>query len=503
MKNLLLVLGLLIAGISHGQHKLQFKIKGAEDSTMYLIRYAGEKLYYADTATADKTGKVNFDNSWVKKPGMYAVMGPGQKWFEIILNNEDVDIETSMNNFVGDMKINKSNENTLFYKYIKWISSKRKISMNNKKQIDAEKDQSKKEALQERNSILDKEVVKYQKNFVKENKGTLAAEIVNMSMEIEVPDPPKDANGVITDSSFQRNYYITHYWDNFNLKNDAITRMAGFSKRLENLYENILIKQQDSLIEYTNRFMAKIDEGSEVFKMAVVAITSKYQQSKIMCLDAVFVHMVLNYYKTGKAKWMTESKNKEIVERAEAMAPNICKAVPHNIALRDSTHKWPRLFDLKNEFIVLMFWAPDCGHCKKEMPKLIKMYNDLKTDGIDVEVYAVSSANGKEWTDFVKEKQMTWINTAVPKEVYEDQKFVNSVVSQGFTDLPSLNYHDQFDVYKTPTIYVIDKDRKIIGKNLESAGIDDLLRKITKIPNKRPKPKEDEKDIKDIKKGGH
>ncbi len=482
MKQVLFACVLMLSGIISAQHKLEFKVVGAEDSTLNLIRYYGEKLYYADTAVADKTGKVSFDGSWAKKPGMYAVMGPGKKWFEVILNNEDVYIETNLNNFIGKMDVKKSKENQLFYEYIKWIGDKRRNAEALVNQKKNEADEKKKEAIDERLKGIDKAVVDYQKNFVKKHEGTLVSEIVNMSMEIQVPEPPKDDKGVVTDSSFQRNYYITHYWDNFNLKNDAITRMSGFHKRLEKLYEDILLKHPDSLIEYTNRLMKKIDEGSEVYKYTVVHITSKFQSSKIMCLDAVFVDMVLNHYKTGKAFWMSEEKNKEIVERAEAMAPNVCGQTPHNIALRNVKQEWPRLFSLKNDYIILMFWSPDCGHCKKEMPKLVEAYNGWKKDGIDVEVYAVSSINGKEWTDFIEKEKMNWINTAVPKEVYEDQNFVNRVVQSGKSDLPSLNYHDTFDVYKTPTIYLIDKDRVIVGKNLETSGLDDILRKLSKTP---------------------
>ncbi len=486
MKQVLFACVLMLSGVISAQHKLEFKVVGAEDSTMKLIRYYGDKLFYADTAVADASGKVAFDGSWADKPGMYAVMGPGQKWFEVILNKEDVYIETALDNFVGKMDVKKSKENSLFYNYIKWIGGKRKSSESLINQRKNESDDKKKEAINERLRAIDAAVTDYQKDFIEKNKGTLVAEIVNMSMEIKVPEPPKDKNGVILDSSFQRNYYISHYWDNFNLHNDAITRMSGFHKRLDKLYENILLKNADSLIQYTDRLMSMIEEGSEVYKYVVVHITSKYQQSKIMCLDAVFVDMVLKHYKTGKAFWMSEKKNKEIVERAEAMAPNVCGKTPHNIALQNVDKEWPRLFSHKNEYLILMFWSPDCGHCKKEIPKLVEAYNGWKKDGIDVEIYAVSSINGKEWTDYIAKEKMEWVNTAVPKEVYEDQSFVNKVVQSGKSDLPSLNYHETFDVYKTPTIYLMDKSRKIVGKNLETTGLDDIIRKLSKTPKEGP-----------------
>ncbi len=482
MKTLLILALLAVSGWANAQ-SIKVKVKGYADSTMYLIRYYGEKLYYADTAQADKNGLVSFDPSWVKKPGMYAVMDPTTNRFEILLNNEDVYIETDPKNYVRTMDIKKSKENKLFYEYIEFIGAKRTLAEKYKKEKEAATDPKKKEELEGKLKAIDEQVVAYQKDYVKNNKGTLAADVVNMSLAIDIPDAPKDENGVITDSSFQRNYYITHYWDHYDLKNDAIVRMGGFHRQLENMFENIMVKHPDSLIEYADRLISKMEDGSEVFKYTVVHLTSKYQKSKIMCLDNVFVHMVLKYYKTGRAYWMSEDKNKEIVERAEAMAPNLCGETPHNIALMDSAENWPRLYDVGKKYTILMFWSPDCGHCKKEMPKLVKKYNEWKKENMDIEIYAVSSINGKEWTDFIAKENMDWINVAVPEKVHaakeEAQPYINKIVSTGLTDLKSLNYHDTFDIFKTPTIYLIDDKHEIIGKNLEAESLDNLLRKIT------------------------
>lgn len=467
---------LTLFGLStFAQTKISFTIPQLADSTVNLVRYQGVKMYYADTAKADKNGNFVFDNSWVQKPGMYMLMTKGQKTMEVIVNNENFHLTTDYNNMVGARKFKNSVENTAFYAYIDFLSPR----MKKKGELDAAlsktEDDAEKEKIKKDLSALDKEVKEYQASMVEKHKGTLFSEIIKLNMEVPLPDAPKDAED---EKIWLRNYYVSHYWDNVNLRNDANARMAGYQKKLDYLFDNVLVKNPDSLIDYADRLIAKLDPKSEMFKLTVVNLTSKYQNHKIMCLDAVFVHLALKYYKGGFAWWMNAESNKKLIERAEAMAPNICGESIHNIKLKDTADNWPALYDINAEYTILIFWAADCGHCKKEVPQIKKAYDEWKVDGINVEVYAVASKTDKDWYKFITENKLTWINVGVPEKIYSDQGYVNEVVRSGKSDLKSLNYHDTFDIYKTPTIYVLDKDKKIIGKNLESEGLDKYLRQL-------------------------
>ena len=56
---------------------LQFKISGLKDTTVFLARYFGEKLYYADTSLS-KNQKVVLIKK-VLVGGIYAVVCPNSK----------------------------------------------------------------------------------------------------------------------------------------------------------------------------------------------------------------------------------------------------------------------------------------------------------------------------------------------------------------------------------------------------------------------------------------
>ena len=175
--------------------QLKFKINGLNDTTIFLGRYLGDRLYYADTSYS-KNGVVQFkkDNY---KAGVYALICPGPKYFEFIMADKEVEMETSIEAFIPAMKVKKSIENKLFYDYIQFINKKKNEAEAYKKAGDNNK-----------LSAVDKEVKAYQKKIVTENKDRLIGKILNMSID---PVIPKE---ISTNDTLKYKFCLNHFWDN-------------------------------------------------------------------------------------------------------------------------------------------------------------------------------------------------------------------------------------------------------------------------------------------------
>src|SRR5687768_14403833 len=191
MKRILIALTLLISA-SAGAQTLKFKIEGLNDTTVHLAKYFGPKLYYADTAVS-KGGIVQYDGS-KHAAGMYAVVLPGSKYFEFIHDKEVVDMYVgNQNDLVGSMKINKSVNNDVFYKYINFMTDHKKKMTELTKQYEAAAENSpEREEIKAESKVLNDEVIAYQKKVVTENPGRFIAALVTMTMDIQLPEPPKD-----------------------------------------------------------------------------------------------------------------------------------------------------------------------------------------------------------------------------------------------------------------------------------------------------------------------
>lgn len=455
---------------------LKFKVNGLKDTTVFLANYYGNKLYYSDTTKADAKGQFQFSTKKKFAPGLYAVVVSG-KYFELILNNENITMESDKANLVDKVVVKESKENKLFYEYINFINTKRKAADPIREKGKAmKKDDPELPKIKEQLAAFDNEVKAFQQKFVNDNPTSLAVKFIKLSLDIEMPkDGPRKPDGKLVDTLWAYKYAKSHYFDNLDFTDDRMVNAPFFHNKIDAYFKNMVLQIPDTMIAEINRLMPKFEQSKEQFKYVCHKLTYEGETSKIMCFDKVFVHLINKYYRNGKVTWLKEDKLKKVLERADEIAPCICGIPATPITLPDSSMQWKKLYDMKNDYTILIFWDPECGHCKTELPKFAEVMKKYKDKGIAV--YSVSQDHSKAWKKFITDNKMTdFINVAVPKDVYEkDQKAAHEYVRQGLTDYPSLNYRNYFDIISTPRIFLLDKNKVIIAKQLEADQMDKII----------------------------
>ena len=128
------------------------------------------------------------------------------------------------------------------------------------------------------------------------------------------------------------------------------------------------------------------------------------------------------------------------------------------------------LSEINADFTVLVFFGPTCGHCKKEMPKIKQKVDSLVLAGYDIKTFAVATEFDKEeWMKFIKEQGTEeWINVA---DINHDDEG-NPVASS--------DWRDKYDIYSTPVIYLLDKEKNIIAKRITHTQIVEIISRIQK-----------------------
>ena len=204
MRSLILIAFALSCSFSFAQ-KLKFKVAGQKDTTVHLVKYFGKGLYYADTAEM-KGGYVEFDGS-KQQAGILGLLMPGQKFFEFVYNQEEIHMETSGASgpeYITNMKVKKSEENKVFIDYVRYIQEKKsEAAKNTDERSKLTESEPKYKSLTAKIDSLNKLVLYYQNNLIKSNPGKLVSKIVYMSMDIDIPEPPKDEKGNLIDSNFR------------------------------------------------------------------------------------------------------------------------------------------------------------------------------------------------------------------------------------------------------------------------------------------------------------
>ncbi len=476
------------------QYKLDFKINNLPDTikTVYLLKYLGEKLYYADT-TEIKDGKAVFSQKNYDG-GMYAFY-TGASYFEFVMSDQDknISIETTNNNFIKDMKIIKSDENKIFYDYINFIGSKRPISeqlVKSREGLDPKtKDSIKINEINAQLKALDTEVKTYQKNLVAKHKGKLISKILNMSVEIEIPsETPDSLKGI---------YLRDHFWDNIDLTDERLARTPIFSSKVDYYFKNLVYQIPDSIVKQASFIIDQVKDSTDMMKFLLNYVHVNYETSNIMGMDGVYVGMSLKYYcppNENKAWWYPEQNLTDRCEKAMTWEPLLLGKVSPNIRLADTTEKkWVNVHALPNKHKVLIFWDPECGHCKKEIPKLLKVYHELLDKKQDVAFIGIGTElDNEKWKKMIKEKNIDFINLSDFPDA--NKNAAQYVYEMKVTDYPSLNFRKTYDLFSTPQIYLLDEDNKIVAKRLDANNLARILeRRLDITLDYKEEPKDDKK----------
>ncbi|MCP4253603.1 MAG: redoxin domain-containing protein [Candidatus Scalindua sp.] len=105
-----------------------------------------------------------------------------------------------------------------------------------------------------------------------------------------------------------------------------------------------------------------------------------------------------------------------------------------------------------NNVLMVYFWASWCEGCEAENPNIVRIYNKYKERGFDI--YAVSLDKDKaEWLKAIKRHEFPWTNVSDLSE-WESEAV------------------KAYNVNRTPGIYLLDKDGRIMAKNLRGKELE-------------------------------
>ena len=477
MKKIILLLAISFVGINTNaqetkNYNLKFKIDGLSDTIIYLANYYGGKQYYKDTADVDANGRFDFVGEKEYPEGIYMLVLPDRKsYFELIIAETEFTMETSKSDLVNSMKITGSKENKVFYDYMNQIASKQKEASPIKEEMGTTDDEAKLAVLKKKLEGIDKDVKKFQSEFIEANKGTFAAKVFSTTPDPIIPDNLEIPEGENEDR-VKYKYFKSHYLDNIDFSDGRLIRTPIYHNKLDYYIKKLTPQIPDSINAAADRFIGKAKANDELFKYAVHYITNKYEKSKIMGMDAVFVHMAEEYYMKGEAFWVDSTNLAKITERAKTLSPLLLGKVAPNIILPDTNGVWQNLHKVDAKYTILYFWDSGCGHCKKATPKLKKYYEE-NAKSIGLEVFAVGTElELKEWKGFIKEHKLPWVNISDTPEI---NKNAWNYINKGLTTLESLNFRDIYDIYSTPVVLVLDKDKKILGKRIGVEQIEEFI----------------------------
>lgn len=428
-------------------YQIEVSVDHMTDSVAYLGYYYGDKRFLKDTSSVINQ-KVTFQGAEELPGGIYFIYtDPNHHYFEILIDkDQQFKIATDTSDFVKNMQVDGSVENDLFRDLRVFVSGKQKKAAELNQQLQAEENEDNKEKLRSQIQEIEKEVIGYQNQIVAEHPRSFVATIIRATQKPEIPPAPEGA-----DRSYQYNYYKNHFFDQLDLSDDRLLRTNFLHGKINEYMENLTVQHPDSISKSAQYIINQARDNQDMFRYLVVTLTSKYETSEIMGMDAVFVDLAEKYYLSGQADWADSTVINKIKTKVEETKPNLIGKKAPNMVLYDSLKRPVNLHSLNSKYTILFFFDPDCGHCKKVTPKLKEIYPSIKEKG--AEVIAISTVPEVDpFVDYVQEFDLNWIN------------------------LIDFRYQRKsYNIVSTPVVYILDQDKTIIAKRLDVNQIEGFL----------------------------
>jgi len=145
-------------------------------------------------------------------------------------------------------------------------------------------------------------------------------------------------------------------------------------------------------------------------------------------------------------------KRIEILKRVEIgqMAPDF--------TLNDTTGAPVALSSLKGKVLLVDFWASWCSPCRAENPNVVRAFQAYHKKGFDV-LGCSFDQNREKWLKAIKNDKLTWTNVS-------DLKGWGNAAGK------------LYGINSIPANVLLDKDQKIIGRNLRG---EELMKKLEEI----------------------
>ena len=446
-------------------YQISFTIDELRDSTVFLAFHLGDKQYIKDTIRVDNSGRGIFNGKENLPQGIYLVVLPGRRYFEILISDDQhFSFTCSYNDPFSTLSFSGTDENSAFVSYQKtWIAMQQRATDLNKRIQNNKQNNDSITVLTGLLKSYEEKMKSYLKTVVDENLDNMLSVLVKAILPIDMPVITVPGNSSNPDSLkwvLTYNYRIDHFFDNIDLTDERLIRTPILLSKLNTFFKNMVIQSADSINKEIDRIIEKCSGNYEVFQFVSVFLFNHFRESEIMGHDAVVVKLADDIYLSGKADWVSEEFKDDLRKQVELIRPNLIGRKGENLVMDSYKGTYVSLYDIEKDYTILYFWEPDCGHCNEATSRLKAYYEKARDEGI--EIFSVcTGADKAKWSKYIEDNNLTWIN--------------------GWDPQRTTRYDYYYNVRSNPMVYILDKNKTIIAKKIAVEDIGSFIDSYRKL----------------------
>ena len=282
----------------------------------------------------------------------------------------------------------------------------------------------------------------YQEKVIADNKGTLLASVIQSSME--PPSPPQELyrDKAKLFSYLSENHFISFPWNDERLLHTPLlyNKFRSFAQLILPLQSEvsipIVIKELQESKRNKNLYYAFFD----YFEHEFGSVKSPYRN------ELLYVAMLQDILQTPDLEEARKLRYEYELKLITKNQPGD-QAIDFNILLNDGDTT--TLYDIEAETLIIYFQNPDCPTCGEFRQRLKNM---------EVLYNAVTSGKLKIITIYFEKNEELWRNYL--------QTGAYKTWMHGWNYDLQISEEHLYDVRFIPTIMVLDKDKKVIKKDI-------------------------------------
>lgn len=435
---------------------IHLSVAGTDHEMVYLNRFVKD-AYSPMDSTMITNGQGYFVMDEFNPPGTYSITfsrtGTGNSregFIECIWNNENLSITADVNDLAHSVAFGSSLENEVLSRFRKAENAyEQKMSLIYPV-IDRypEKDHYYRTTAafmlglqRERDSLI--------LSFREQFPGLYATKIITAYRSVII-DP-----GLTGEDRLQ--YLKDHFFDRSPINDPDLVYSPVYTRKIIeylSLYRNQAMtfsEQEEAFIEAVDVIMANVGGDTELRSFVIEYLLDGFNSFQ---MERVQTHITEHYID----ETCTTDKLKLAMERAEGYKKMAVGQTAADIIIRDVHNRTVRLSEVNSDYTLVIFWATYCGHCTSMMPELKAWYMEDRSQ--DLEVFAISiDTVRQQWTSYLDAFELPWINAHEPL---------------GWEGRSAEDYN----IYATPTMFLLDRKRKILSKPLTLRELRKALRSL-------------------------
>lgn len=433
----------LIFNRIEAQTNMEFALKEEASSYLFFYEVYGGKEYFKDSIWLDESGRGRFFTQKKQTEGVYLLANSNGKRTSVLFT-DDQDFALHGKSLV-EFSFVGSEENELYNQHVRTTVTfyHKRDSLQHAMQL-VDDDDAEELAVEVNDLFL--EFKKHEAVRKKKYGAYFFSRLLDANSLVALPDSLLSA----TQEQVHR-YYLHHFLESVDFTDSRLLQSSVFHKQLDTYFARVVAPVPDSLVYYACYWTERLQEFPDFQQYLVNFLLQSGEFSNRIGAENVFVVLVEKYVTTNRFSWMNESLQKTLIYRAERKRTSMIGVQAPPLFLETEKGVELSLQDITSKIVVLVFWSPDCVHCTEALPTIKKAYSAFSRE--EMELIAINTGQDEQrWHDFVFTKQFPWINAHDTNN--------NS------------NFREAYNIFSTPSIFILDKERKIILKDI---GAENLL----------------------------